>query len=83
VPLAATGLGWRLNERVRFVGQLYGHGKLHKDSDLRPLKRHGLQLTLGGTIRLGERLELLAAFQEDPIVSSSPDFSLHFGLRYR
>lgn len=78
-----AGLAWRAFERVSFATQLYAHTALFKDSELDGLRNPGLQFVLGTTWHAAPGVDLRLAFQEDPIVSSSPDFSLHFGLALR
>ena len=41
------------------------------------LRRAGLQLAFGAGYQLTPRLGLTLGFAEDPIVASSPDFSIH------
>lgn len=78
-----AGLGYRLTDRLEALGQLYVHSPLYKGSDLDGLRKSGLQLMLGGSYLISTRYKLNIYFQEDPIVSSSPDFSIHFGLTVR
>ena len=75
-----AGLGYHLTENLQVLGQLYGHSALYKDSELDGLRKPGLQLTLGGSYRISPDYKVNLYFQEDPIVSSSPDFSVHIGL---
>lgn len=76
------GLGYRVSERFSIASQLYAHSALFRDTELDGLKKPGLQFVLGASWRLASGTRLSLAFQEDPIVSSSPDFSLHVGLAF-
>lgn len=78
-----AGLGYHLTDNLQVLGQLYMHSALYKDSNLDGLRHPGLQLTLGGSYRISSRHTLNLYFQEDPITSSSPDFSIHIGLTVR
>lgn len=83
VLFGGAGLGYQLTENLEAVGQLGLHSPLYKDSDLDGLSNPGLQLTLGGRYRITPAYNLEMYFQEDPITSSSPDFSIHIGLTVR
>lgn len=82
--LGGLGVALRLWPRVQALAQVYAHTPLYRDSET-DLARLGLQLVFGGRLRLGQTLDLDLAIQEDPVVNSSPDFSVHIGLaaRYR
>lgn len=75
-----AGLGYHLTGNLQVLGQLYGHSALYQNSELDGLRKPGLQLTLGGSYRIAPDYLINLYFQEDPIVSSSPDFSIHIGL---
>ena len=83
VGFGGAGLGYHLTNDLEVLGQLYAHSALYKDSDLDGLKRPGLQLTLGGSYRISPQYKVNLYFQEDPVTSSSPDFSIHIGLTVR
>lgn len=82
--LGGLGLAVRLWPRLHALAQVYAHTPLYRGSET-DLSRLGLQLVFGGRLRLGQTLDLDLAIQEDVVVNSSPDFSLHLGLaaRYR
>lgn len=82
VPFGGAGLSLRAFERVFVLAQVYAHGPLYDDSDLDPF-RAALQLALGLRWRVTQDFDVDIAFQEDPITSSSPDFSGHLGLTWR
>ncbi len=75
-----AGLGWQVFNSVQLVGQVYFHSPLYKDTDISGLKKAGGQLLLGLNWRWSQDTLFKLAFQEDVLTSSSPDFSLHFGL---
>ena len=81
IPLAGGGVAVRPFERWAFLTQLYYHGALY-DGDLDPF-RSALQFALGTRYYVLPDFAVDFAFQEDPITSSSPDFSLHLGLAWR
>lgn len=83
VAFGGAGLGYYLTRDLEVLGQLYAHSPLYKDSDLDGLRNPGLQLTLGGSYRISPEYKVNLYFQEDPITSSSPDFSIHIGLTVR
>lgn len=76
----SLGLGWQWLERLSLHGQLYAHSPLHRDTSLHALEDPGLQLALGGRWHFASGLSVDLGFQEDLIVDSSPDFSLHLRL---
>jgi hypothetical protein len=77
-----AGMGYRLTSAFELRSQLYAHSALYKNTDLDGLKKPGLQLTLGGSYRWSPGTSLDVFFQEDAVTNSSPDFSLHLGLRW-
>jgi len=83
VALGGAAVGYRVWRPVSLLVQFNGHTALHQDSGLNALDRPGGQLSFGGRIIIAPKLQLDLAVQEDVLVSSSPDFSIHVGLRYR
>lgn len=83
VALGGAAIGYRVWRPVSLLVQFNGHTALHQDSGLNALDRPGGQLSFGGRIDLAPKLQLDLGVQEDVLVSSSPDFSIHIGLRYR
>ncbi|WP_428310856.1 DUF3187 family protein [Hydrocarboniphaga sp.] len=81
VPFGSAGLAVRLIDSLSLLAQLYGSGALY-DGDLDPF-REALQFSLGLRYHVGPAFDLDFGFQEDPITSSSPDFSIHLGLSWR
>ena len=82
VALGGAGLGWQAWPALRFLVQLNAHSALYENVEDDILRRAGLQLGIGAAIRLSPVSEFQIGFQEDPIVASSPDFSLHFALAF-
>lgn len=78
--LGGGGMAWQAWPALRLIAQLNWHTPLYEDVEEDALKRPGIQLGIGGAIRLGARSELMLGFQEDPAVASSPDFSLHLAF---
>ena len=83
VALGGAAIGYRIWAPLSLLVQFNGHTALHKDSSLNALDRPGGQLSFGGRIDIAPKLQLDLGVQEDVLVSSSPDFSIHVGLRYR
>lgn len=79
----SASAAWKFQPKTSFIVQLQANSPLYRDSDLEPLERPGMQLSLALRLRLsgGRRLDL--GFQEDPITGSSPDFSLFTAYRWR
>lgn len=80
VPFGSIGGFLRATQKIELGVQLYGHGALYKDSELDQLSRNGLQIAFGGRW-IEKTWALDIAFQEDLITKSSPDFSVHIGVR--
>jgi hypothetical protein len=83
VAFGGAGLGYRLAPTFALFGQLYAHSQLYGDSDLKALRRDGLQLGIGVRGDLPHGASLTAGFQEDLITDSSPDISFHVDLAFR
>jgi hypothetical protein len=82
VVFGGGGLAARIGPQFAVLAQAYAHSALYRGPELDPF-RAALQLSLGVRWHASERLSFDLAVQEDPIVSSSPDFSLHFGVSVR
>lgn len=80
LAFGGLGLSFACTEALRLTAQLYAHSPLYKDSELEALKRPGLQASFGGSYQLMGNALLKVGVQEDPITSSSPDFSVHIAL---
>lgn len=83
VVFGGIGLLAPLSRYVRLSLQLQAHGRLYDDSELSPLARAGLPLTVGLNIGSGRRGALDLGFQEDPSVNGSPDFAAFASLTWR
>lgn len=83
IGLGGVGLGYRLLPALALITQFNVQTPLYKDAALKALDGPGGQLAFGGRIRLNPRLALDLGVQEDVLLSSSPDFSVHLGLAWR
>ncbi|WP_293000511.1 DUF3187 family protein [Nevskia sp.] len=83
VGLGGAGAGYRVLRRLSLVAQFNAHTPLYKGSSIDALSRAGGQLAFGGRIALGPHTVLDLGVQEDVLLSSSPDFSIHIGLGFR
>jgi len=83
VAFGGIGLLAPLSQYVRLSVQLQAHGRLYDDSDLTPLARAGLPLTVALSFGRGNRGSLDLGFQEDPSVNGSPDFAAFASLTWR
>ena len=81
IAFGGIGLIAPLTRSVRLTAQLQAHNRLYKDSELTPLARIGLPLTLGLQFRTGTHSAFELGFQEDPSVNGSPDFVAYVSLR--
>jgi hypothetical protein len=80
VAFGTVGGGWRPLSRLAFKIQMDGHTPFFRDSDLRELSG-SVQLAIGGTLGLTDRLALDLAVIEDIVVDSAPDVVFHLALR--
>ncbi|MDZ7642990.1 MAG: DUF3187 family protein [Woeseiaceae bacterium] len=78
----AGGLGFVVNDRLTLLAQARVRSAPY-DSAMRILGEPSVLLTVGGTVSLGERLQLAIAVGEDVRVESAPDVTLRLSLRYR
>ncbi len=83
VGLGGVGVGYKLIPALALITQFNVQTKLYKGSTLNALDNPGGQLAFGGRISFSRRLALDLGVQEDVLLSSSPDFSIHIGLNYR
>lgn len=83
VGLGGVGLGYRLLPALSLISQFNVQTPLHKGSTLKALDGPGGQLAFGGRIAVNPRLALDLGVQEDILLNSSPDFSIHLGLGWR
>ncbi len=82
VGFGGLGISWQMFDAMALTTQLYAHSQLYDDSDLQPLERAGLQLTVATRWNLTDELLFDFGFQEDLITYSSPDFSLYLGFGF-
>lgn len=83
VAFGGAGIGYRVFSRWRVLGQFYGHSQLYRDSDLSPLHKEGVQMTLGVAYDVSKSSVITAGFQEDVVTDSSPDISFHLDWSWR
>jgi hypothetical protein len=83
VAFAGAGLLAPLTPNVGLTFQLQFHGRLYDGSDLTPLRRPGMPLTIGLRVRTSARSGFELGFQEDPSVNGSPDFAAFVSYRAR
>lgn len=76
IPFGGAGLAVQVVERFEILAQLEAHAPLFDHTEMDALSRAGLQFTLGTRWCLSERHCLELSFTEDPVVASSPDFSV-------
>ncbi len=81
VAFGGLGLSAPLSRAVALTAQLQVHGRLYEGSELSPLARPGMPLTLGLRVRTGARNAFEFGFQEDPSVNGSPDFAAYLSFR--
>ncbi|SEQ82716.1 Protein of unknown function [Solimonas aquatica] len=80
IPFGWASLGYQLLARLELGAQFYLHGPLYSDSELAALRRPGGQLAFGLRYRPTPQTSLWLGAQEDPIIESSPDFSIHLAV---
>ncbi len=78
---ANGGLSFRAHERLTLTAQATIRSQAY-DSALRMLGDPALQLNVGGSVKLGERLQLAIAVGEDVRVDTAPDVTIALALRY-
>lgn len=81
LAFAGVGLLAPFTPSVGLAMQLQFHGRLYERSEMAPLARPGMPLTLGLRVRTGARGALELGFQEDPSVNGSPDFAAYLSYR--
>ena len=81
VVFGGVGLAIPVTTTVRLALQVQGHGRLFDGSELTPLARPGMPLSVGLQFRTSARGSFELGFQEDPSVNGSPDFAAYLTLR--
>ena len=76
IPFGGFGLGARVLDGFEILAQLEAHAPLFDHTEMDALQRAGLQFTLGARWCFSESHCLELSFTEDPVVASSPDFSV-------
>jgi len=83
VGFGSLGMGWSPRSWIALKVQLDGHTAFYKNSNLRALATDALQLVIGGTLGLSDRMTLDIAVSEDLATLTSPDVVFHFDLGMR
>lgn len=83
VGFGGMGIGYRPFSWIALKVQADGHTPFYKDSDLRELALSSIQLLIGGTLFLSEKICLDIAVSEDVIVKTSPDVVFHLALNWK
>jgi hypothetical protein len=83
VGFGSIGAGWNPLSWLALKLQLDAHTPFYKDSDLKALSANAVQLLIGGTLGLSERITLDIAVSEDIATKTSPDAVFHFNLSTR
>lgn len=82
VPYGGAAATWYATDRLRVSTQVYAQGA-YFDSDLEELGGTSVQLAVGGAYRLaGRGLLLSLAIVEDLVANATPDFAVHFSVRW-
>lgn len=82
VYFGGLGLSHNLNNKWYLKTQLDLHSAFYEASSTKQLGKTSGQLVLGLDYLLSDNLTLTAAFTEDIIVNTAPDFALQFGVSY-
>ncbi|RUT78841.1 DUF3187 family protein [Ancylomarina longa] len=83
VIFGSTGLAYSINKRWIPKAQLDFHSKFYEKSNMKQLGKGSIQMVLGVDYFLSQKFVVNAAFTEDIIVNTAPDFVLQFGLTYQ
>jgi hypothetical protein len=82
VLFGGVGLGWRAGSRIDLEAQLDAHGSFY-ESELAQLGSRSIQLTLGGSVRLGRATDLDLAVGENLFTDTTPDFLVNVAITHR
>lgn len=82
VGFGSAGFGWAPLSWLDLKIQLDGHSSFYRNSRLAQIDSPSLQLSLGGTLHLTERVRLDLAVVEDIIVATAPDVVFHSALSW-
>lgn len=83
VPFGGIGLLVPMTDSVRLSMQVQANGHLYEGSELSPLHKTGVPLTLGLQFRTAGGGAFEIGFQEDPSVNGSPDFAAYLAVTSR
>ncbi len=79
---AGFGVNWNYSEMIDFKAQLQSHTAMYQNF-LTPMNSPSTQLTLGGTLYLGDATQLDLAIGENLTSSTIPDFTINIALSSR
>lgn len=82
VPFGAAGLRLSLTQRFHLHSQLYLHGRLYHDTELRNLYRYGAVLGFGARYDVTPSWSLDVGMLEDADVNVSPDFDVQVAVTW-
>lgn len=77
-----SGVEYRWNDRVSLVGQLYWTSPMTRDFEVEEFSREILDLSLGLAWGSADGPRWFAAFQEDLVAATGPDFGLLGGVTW-
>jgi len=82
VGFGSIGIGWMPLSWIDFKLQLDGHTSFYDNSNITQINSSSLQLGIGGSLYLSERVSLDLAVIEDVVVGSAPDVVFHSALNW-
>ncbi|MDP9013446.1 MAG: DUF3187 family protein [Pseudomonadota bacterium] len=80
LPFGSGGIGLEITDRCDARFQIYANAPAYKDSQLIPLARVGMPLTVTIRYRVAATSSFSIGFQEKAIYFASPDFGVHVGV---
>ena len=80
--LGVVGGSWQLLPKIGLKAQLDFHSRFY-DSALDELGKESIQISIGGWWALDDRRTLSFSINEDLIVRTAPDVSLHLSFSWR
>ena len=83
VGFGGAGIGYRLNQTIRFKVQADLHTPVYQDSGFSQLTGYVAQFTMGGEIAFSQDTKLDIGVAEDLYVDVSPDVVFHLNLSSR
>jgi hypothetical protein len=83
VYFGGVGVLAPLGATVRLHLEVQAHSRLYHDSELTPMAKMGVPLTIGLQFGGQRGGSFEVGFQEDPVLNSSPDFVAYMAATYR